>query len=381
MSGFAPPSGYFTNLPREYYLSQEIFEQEMERVFTRQWLLVGHVSLAPRPGDYFVKQVGPESLILVRDDQDRFSAFFNVCRHRGFRICDKGEAGHTARLTCKYHAWTYDMSGALRAAPGSRNGADFDFAKFGLHHAWCDEYCGFIYVCLGKERPPALADVLRPMSNEDDLRRIDPRNLKLAHRETYVVNANWKALLENDMECHHCPTAHTVLTVACDYRGFYADSRSGAHFPLKAGMKTFSADGDWVCSKPLGADLPPQFSCGFLLWPNFCGPLFMADHCVSLETTPLSVDKTQLISECYVRSDTIEGVDYEVERLIKAFHVTNLEDAELAERNFEGMRSLRFVPGPLSATREDGTRAALATYLEMMGRRPGSDAAGRSSAA
>jgi Rieske 2Fe-2S family protein len=123
-----------------------------------------------------------------------------------------------------------------------------------------------------------------------------------------------------------------------------------------------------VCAKPLGEPQPAGFSTGFLQFPFFCGPVFFADHAVSLETTPLSVGRTQLISEWYVHEDAVEGTDYDIEKLTKVFHVTNLEDAKLMERNFEGVQSMRYVPGPLSTTREDGVRAALDIYLSMMAR-------------
>jgi len=355
-----------TTLRREDYLSLEVFDKELREVFSKQWLVVGHQSLVRNVGDYFVKQVGPESMLIVRDKSMRIRAFFNVCRHRGFRICDEGAAGNARRFTCPYHGWSYGIDGALLAAPSAVDGKDFNFLDTPLHEAWCDVHRGFVFIYLDRSEPPKLVESLGYSSGEELFAKIEPDRMKLAHRETYIVNANWKALLENDMECHHCPTSHPSLSVACDYRGFYSDSISEMHFPLRDGMKTFSIDGNWVCNKPLGATVPDRFSCGFLLWPNFCGPVFFADHCVSLETTPLSVDRTQMIAEWYVHEDAVEGTDYNRERLIKVFHVTNLEDAKLTERNFSGIRSMRFVPGPLSKTREDGVAVALERYRQMM---------------
>jgi phenylpropionate dioxygenase-like ring-hydroxylating dioxygenase large terminal subunit len=355
-----------TALSREQYLSQAIYEAELKKIHCRQWLLVGHISLLKNPGDYYVKQVGPESLIIARDSSQRVRAYFNVCRHRGFRICQANETGNAKRLTCPYHAWTYSVDGSLVAAPGYKNGEDADFSEYGLHEAWCEIHYGFIFVCLSRERPVSLASQLAPICNDDALRLVDPERMKMVHRETYIINANWKTVVENDSECYHCGVAHPALSVACDYQRFYKDKRTGAHFPLRSEMKTFSTDGDWVCSKRLGTPQPEQFSTGFLLFPLFAGPVFFADHCVSLETTPLAVDRTQLISEWYVHEDAVAGVDYNIERLIRVFHETNIEDARLMERNYAGVRSMRFVPGPLSANREDGTIAFLNLYEEMM---------------
>jgi phenylpropionate dioxygenase-like ring-hydroxylating dioxygenase large terminal subunit len=355
-----------TALPRDYYLSESIFQKEIEKVLARQWLLVGHVSQVRKAGDYFVKQIGSESLIILRDDAGKIRAYFNVCRHRGFRICDPASAGNSKRFTCPYHAWTYARSGELIAAPGAKDGVDFSFSDYRLQEAWCQEFYGFIYVYLSREAPTPLAQILGPSVNAEALQAIAPERLKLAHRESYVINANWKTVVENDSECYHCGVAHPSLAIACDYKAFYADSRTGAHFPLRAGMKTFSIDGDWVCAKRLGEPRPEGFSTGFLLFPMFCGPVFFADHAVALETSPLSARQTLMNCEWYVHEDAREGIDYDREKLTEVFHLTNLEDCRLMERNYQGVLSMRYVPGPLSATREDGVKAMLSLYLEMM---------------
>jgi Rieske 2Fe-2S family protein len=358
---------YFTNLPREYYFSEDMYQQELDKVLGRQWLLVGHVSSVKKPGDYFVKQVGPESLIIARDQQGTVRAYFNVCRPRGSRILPADAAGNARGFVCPYHKWTYDINGCLVAAPGCRDGQFVPFAQWPLHEAHCQMWHGWIYVNLGRAKPQPLAQVLGPVTNADAMQTISSEQLKLAHRETYVVNANWKALLENNMECYHCGAAHPSLVISCDYRRFFSDRNDGAHFPLRDGMSTFSMDGKRVSAKALGTGLPDRFSTGFLLGPNFCGPVFFVDHAVSLELTPLSREQTQLICEWYVREDAVEGVDYDRAKLIEVFHVTNLEDGALTERNFAGMRSRRFVPGPLHPDREQGIQMALNLYLEMMG--------------
>jgi Rieske 2Fe-2S family protein len=358
---------YFTNLPREYYLSEDIFETELAKVLRRQWLLVGHTSSVRKPGDYFEKQVGPESMIIVRDNDNKVRAFFNVCRHRGSRILDEGACGHAKGFVCPYHKWTYDTQGKLRSVPSLSDGTQFNFADWPLKDAHCQTFQGWIFVWLGEEQPPLLDDVLGPMRDAAALEAIGSERLKLAHRETYVVKANWKSMLENNMECYHCGLGgHPSLAISCDYRAMSTDKATGAHFPLREGMDTFSMTGERVCKIPLGNDQGAGFSTGFLLTPNFCGPVFFVDHAVSLELTPLSREETQLVCEWYVHEDAVEGVDYDVEALIKVFHVTNLEDGDLAERNYRGIKSARFQPGPHLDHRESGVKLALTQYLQMM---------------
>ncbi|MCG8605519.1 Rieske (2Fe-2S) protein, partial [bacterium] len=109
--------------PREYYQSQAIYQEELEKIFYKRWLLACREEEIPMPGDFLVVPVGDESLILVRDDQRRIQAHFNVCRHRGTRICTD-ERGQFASgvIRCPYHAWQYDLTGSLMASPLMKEG-------------------------------------------------------------------------------------------------------------------------------------------------------------------------------------------------------------------------------------------------------------------
>lgn len=354
-----------TNLTREDYLSQEIFDNEIRKIFHRQWLSVGHMSQIRNPGDYYVKRVGPESLIISRDQAGKIRVFFNLCRHRGYRMLEDGSSGCAKGIVCPYHHWTYDLDGALRTVPGSRDGQDFPFGQYPLHEARVDTLYGFIFVWLGKEEPPPLENSF-PTIDRAKLDLAELEKIKLAHRETYIINANWKSMLENDLECYHCGHGgHPTLGVSCKYPAFFADQRDGQHFPLREGMKTLSVDGERVSSKNLGKTTD-GYSAGFLNLPLFCGPAVFVDHVVYLELTPLTVDKALFHSEWYVHEDAVEGVDYEGPKVAEAFHITNLEDKAFGERNYLGTLSSRFEPGPLHPRREDGIIACYDLYRQMM---------------
>ncbi len=371
---------YFTSLPREYYVSQEIYERELERVLRRQWLYAGHVSQVRATGDFFSRLVGPEGVIVTRDRDGAIRAFFNVCRHRGAQLCETGTAGRAKQFVCPYHRWSFGLDGRLLGAPGSRDGVDFDYRDWPLHEALCDTFFGAIWVWLGDPaEAPSLRETLEPRAHSlEMLAQLEPERTKIAHQEIYDVQANWKLLLENNCECYHCAGAHPALAATCDYAGFFAprdedDAKlTGAkgHFPLREGRKTFSLDGEWVCRKPLGCGFVPDYSTGYVNVPFFAGPVYFADHGVQLDVTPLDKDHTRLVAQWFVHEDAVEGVDYDVEQLIGVFHVTNLEDGQLAELNQRGVRSFRFVPGPNSATREPFIKAALEQYLALMDEPP-----------
>ena len=98
-------------LSRELYVNPDIFEQELEQIFARCWLFIGHESLVPNPGDFMVTRMGTEEVILVRDRKDRqIRAFLNSCRHRGEKVC-RYDQGNGLVFTCPFHAWTYDTKG------------------------------------------------------------------------------------------------------------------------------------------------------------------------------------------------------------------------------------------------------------------------------
>jgi phenylpropionate dioxygenase-like ring-hydroxylating dioxygenase large terminal subunit len=104
-------------LARNFYTDPAIFERDMERMLLRHWFCAGHLSSIPRPGDYLAVDLGSESVIIVRTAQSEVRALLNVCRHRGSRlVAGRSGKAQSARLTCPYHAWTYDLDGNLLAA-------------------------------------------------------------------------------------------------------------------------------------------------------------------------------------------------------------------------------------------------------------------------
>src|SRR6266404_5362119 len=103
-------------LPQKHFVSPEIFAQEQEKIFSKQWVLVGHQSQLAEAGDYFVAEVAGESLIVIRDSRSEIRAFYNVCRHRGTRL-KEDSCGHASAIQCPYHAWTYGLDGRLIGAP------------------------------------------------------------------------------------------------------------------------------------------------------------------------------------------------------------------------------------------------------------------------
>ena len=385
------------SLERAFYQNAHVFEQEIDRVFTRQWLLVDHESGLPEIGDYIVFEVAGESIIVIRDDDGEVNAFFNVCRHRGSQICQQA-SGNSKRLVCGYHAWAYDLKGDLVAwrhiAP------DLDASEFGLHRCQVRVVEGLIFVCLGDE-PPGLDAALEAMTPY--LRLQGTARSKIAHVARYPTHANWKLAMENFLECYHCssshpqytsvnayvsaeehPDTHTarafdelrqrwiaraqelgVLTEAVRSDGANGGPRFTAYRDaIRDGFDTYSEDG-----KPV-APLMGEFSAydggatsigfgyfGFVVAPN--------DYATMFRFSPVAVDHTEIVLTWLVHQDAEEGVDYDVERLKWMWDLTTQQDTAIIETNGRGVASRRYQPGPYSAL-EGWTDDFVRWYLAQM---------------
>ncbi|MGF7160166.1 Rieske 2Fe-2S family protein [Rhodoligotrophos appendicifer] len=365
-----------TALERSSYTSPGIFDLEMERIFRKQWLFAGHVSQVREPGHFIVEQVCGESVVIVRETENQIGAFLNVCRHRGHPLVQE-TSGTIANFTCPYHHWSYTLGGSLRRAPGMADGTVFDYSDFSLQRVQTEIWNGFIFIWLGIEDAPALAALLR--SGDGDFKRVSPERVKEVFRESYDIQANWKVLLENYLECYHCAGSHPELCVSMDVTATYASTGSdwtGAYFSgglqLRPGMMTASLDGRLV-SKPLGEfasidarDLPAEFSAGIGIVPALTRLMFHIDHGVAHSMRPIDVEHVRWETRWYVSEDAVEDRDYRLADVTDVWKRTNAEDISLCEGAYSGVKSARFVPGPLHPQREAAIISALAEYNTLM---------------
>src|SRR6266571_4655398 len=208
-------SSFASTLPGRYYYDPAIYEREQEQIFSRMWVCIGRADAIPDPGAYRVVTIGRESIIVVRSRDGVLSAFLNVCRHRGARLCTEASGQLKGSIQCRYHAWTYGLDGRLIGAPNVLNIAEFDRTAYGLLPVALAVWEGLIWLNLMDEPAPATTQlnptIIERFGDYDRFSRWGVGELKIGRSITYEIQANWKLLLENFMECYHCGPMHPEL--------------------------------------------------------------------------------------------------------------------------------------------------------------------------
>jgi phenylpropionate dioxygenase-like ring-hydroxylating dioxygenase large terminal subunit len=228
-----------TTLPYGWYTDPEILRREEERIFRAAWQYVGHTGQLAAPG-YFATKVGRTPVVVTRDRDGVLRGFVNVCRHRGFALAD-GE-GSRETLQCPYHAWTYGLDGRLRAAPRSEEEPEFPQDELGLVPVAVDTWGPFVFANAGPD-PEPLDQALGSLPAQVAELGLDVDSLVHHSRWEAELEANWKIICENFLECYHCQVAHPafseVIDVSPEAYVLSTDGRlSTQHGPLRTAAPT-----------------------------------------------------------------------------------------------------------------------------------------------
>ena len=385
------------SLDQEFYVSQHIFDLDVKNIFSKQWVFVGHISRIPNYGDYFLFNIGKESIIIIRDKDNAVHAHYNVCRHRGSQICLENE-GNSKVLICPYHAWTYNIDGSLKGA----RLMDKDFNKNDWHLHKCNSkiFEGLIFINLS-EHPNDFEEFIAPTKKFIEFHGL--ADAKIAHRQYYPTDGNWKLTLDNFHECYHCQPSHPEYCQVHDkdyivaygagsntgpasekfdniltewntkvkkmghVNGEYSEtefndySRSAERTPLKEGMFTETKTGKPI-SKLMGNF--KDYDCGYTsVGTSPFNSLLMCNDFATLFTfIPISPLYTQVELMWLVHKDAEEGKDYNIEEMKWMWDVTTIADKRIIEDNQKGVLSKKYVPGPLSQM-EKGLEKFKSWYL------------------
>lgn len=352
---------FLSTLPGRYYYDPAIFEMELEKIFSSMWVCVGRADALPNAGAYRVVTLGRESVIVVRNREGALNAFFNVCRHRGARLCPVEAGQLKGSIQCRYHAWTYGLDGRLIGAPNVMSDERFDRTIFGLIPVALEVWEGFIYLNLS-ENPAPLAEQLNPIILErfgayEPFARYGVGGLKVGKSITYDVRANWKLLLENFMECYHCGPMHPEL---CDLLPGFRGGKNyidGDAATLAEGIEAFNITGR--ASRPLLKGLLPEDGrkyYGEVLLPNLLINL-LGDHVVAHTVWPLAPDRSLIACDWLFDADVAAAPDFDPMDAVELFDIVNRQDWEVCELSQQSVASRAFKNGGVYAPNEHQIRA------------------------
>jgi Rieske 2Fe-2S family protein len=352
-------------LPQRYFVSPEIFAQEQEKIFSTQWILVGHQSAIAQAGEYFISEVADESLIVVRDKRGEIRGFYNVCRHRGSRLIENRNGQLSAAIQCPYHAWTYALDGRLLGAPHMDDVPGINKADYSLHPVNVALWEGFIFVNLA-DSPAPLEEWFAPLAGK--FSRWNLAALRSAKRIEYDVRANWKLIFENYSECYHCLGVHPELSKISPYDSAENDLTEGPFlggFMRIAKGRSLTMSGN-ACALPMEQFGEEDFRLVFYysIFSNMLLSLH-PDYVMVHQLWPQSPERTLILCDWFFHPDAFKRGDFDPDDAVEFWDMVNKQDWHVCELSQQGISSRAYEPGPYSA-RESIPAAWDKYYLRQM---------------
>jgi choline monooxygenase len=315
-------------LPSAWYVEPAYLDDELGRVFDRSWQYAGPSELVAEPGTFLTTRAGRVPIVVTRDTDGGLNAFVNVCRHRGAEVA-RERNGRRKSLQCHYHAWTYSLDGRLRAAPRTEA---LDLGGIELPRVSVETWGPFVFVNPEAEAGP-LEDALGKLPRIVADAAVPLEAIRPRRSSSYEIQANWKLVVDNYLECYHCPVAHPGFTSAFD-----VDDYTLSEYPSFSIQRTPGRES--------GEGLYAY------LWPNFTLNAYPGPGNVSVNLfVPLAADRTLALFEYYL-ADAV--TDSEADEFVAFVDQVQREDTELCESAQRGLRSGRLERGLLVPGREDG---------------------------
>jgi len=348
-----------SSLPASWYFDPDHYRLELEKIWYRDWICVGHVHALQRTGDFFTAKIGDQNIIVTKDSKGEVRAWYNTCRHRGSVLCTHTSGRfRNGRIICPYHTWTFSVDGELLSTPGRIETDDFDAADYSLYGVHADTWRGFVFVNLSNTPAGNLVDFL---GDETEFVANWPLDaLRPVHQQIHTINCNWKIYWENFSECYHCPRIHPEL---CKVMPVYAkavfdEADLPDWRPRYDGDKGYGRVSDDATTWTMDGQstLPPLE--GLTDEERDAGLTFMSvtasfyvvahpDYVRSVRIVPKGPEETDLVIDWLLPASAGDIGAETIDR-IKALPMLVIEqDGEACELNQQGLRSNRFDHGVL----------------------------------
>ncbi len=333
-TGFDPDPSRSLSLRKEAYVDPAWYRTDLDAIVARSWQWVCHVEKLRQPGAYVTTRIAGRPIAVARGRDGELRAFYNVCKHRAHELLS-GE-GVTTRIMCPYHAWVYGLDGGLVRAPHTEGLKDFDPSSIRLESVSVDEFCGFVFVNLDPEARPMRE---RAGNLETEIRHWAPdiENLTFGRRLSYDIKSNWKNVVDNFLECYHCPTAHKDFCDLVDmdtykvtthgiYSSHMAEAGKGANTAYDVSNATVRTHAVWW------------------IWPTTCFMRYPGrSSMIVLNIIPAGPDRTLETYDFFL--ETPEPNEMEVEAMRYLDEVLQREDIDIVESVQRGMATPAFTQG------------------------------------
>ena len=333
-AGYDPDPAASLSLQAEAYTQNEWFSLEQNAVFSHSWQWVCHVEKLREPGAYVTTTIAGQSIMVVRDKDGTLRAFYNVCKHRAHELLQgEGSVGH---IMCPYHAWAYRLDGRLQVAPHTKSLKGFDKFEVCLDQVQVEEFCGFVYVNLDPDAAP-LAEQSGDLRREIMYWAPEVDELTFGHRLTYDIKSNWKNVVDNFLECYHCPTAHKDFCTLVDmdtykvtthgiYSSHMADAGQGSNTAYDVSNAAVRTHAVWW------------------LYPTTCIMRYPGrPSMIILNIIPVGPDRTLETYDFFLVDQTPDEAEVEAIRYLD--EVLQVEDIGLVESVQRGMNTPAFEQG------------------------------------
>ncbi|NVJ98999.1 MAG: aromatic ring-hydroxylating dioxygenase subunit alpha [Alphaproteobacteria bacterium] len=344
--------GAYESLPAWTYSDPDFFREEMDAVIRPAWQLVCHRNDIPEVGDYITLDILNERLVAVRDAEGSIRVFHNVCRHRGSRLLEGQSGSCPGRIRCPYHAWTWDLEGALVNVPYEKDFAGFDRTDHGLAVAESCEYLGFVWARL-LPGGPSIEEQFSPYIDEISHYRFE--EMQPLGRVTLRPRAvNWKQIADNYADALHIPVAHPGLSGLVG-NSYGMEVKGDIHKMWGDVMESRKDSWSTRAYKkhlPVVPHLPEHLRrhwCYYRLWPNVAFDVY-PDQIDFMQFIPVSATETMIREIAYVLPDdrremkAARYLNWRINREV------NAEDTVIINRVQDGMGSSSFDTGPLAKT-------------------------------
>ena len=332
--------GYSTNpndtfsLKADAYTDDKWFNIDQKEIIAKSWQWVCHVEKLREAGSYTTIDVAGHPIAIVRNKDGELNAFYNVCKHRAHALLS-GD-GRTAVITCPYHAWAYNLDGHLVKAPHTEHLENFSTNEICLDSVQVEEFCGFIYVNLDPNAE-SLAAQSGTLKDEIDHWAPDIDKLTFGHRLTYDIKSNWKTVIDNFLECYHCPTAHKDFCTLIEMDTYKVTTHGvwSSHMAEAGNTENTAYD---------VSDASVKIHAVWWLWPNTCIMRYPGrSSIIIMNVIPAGPDRTLETYDFYF--ETSEPNEAEKEAIRYLDEVLQSEDIALCESVQRGMSTPAFSQG------------------------------------